>query len=99
MTRCVTIKERAIADLDAIYWHSAEKWGRQQARAYLEALEGLFQLLAVEPEIARERIEFDPPVRLHPFRSHVVAFRADETIVDILRVVHARSDWQAVMPD
>jgi toxin ParE1/3/4 len=93
--RKITFKDSAVADLDAIYWHGVQTWGRQRARTYLEALENLFGLLAVQPEIARERNELDPPVRLHPYRSHLVIFTADATEVDILRVVHSRSNWQA----
>ena len=93
MKRQVTIKDSAVADLDAIYWHGVELWGRQQARTYLEALESLFNLLAEQPEIAWERSEIDPPVRLHPFRSRVVIFRANVSELDILRVVHGRSNW------
>lgn len=97
MKRRLTIKDSAVADLDAIYWHGVERWGRQQARDYLEALESLFTLLAEQPEIARERRELDPPVRLHPFRSHVVIFKANATEMDIVRVVHGRSNWAELL--
>ena len=97
MTRQVKIKDSALADLDALYWHGVEIWGRQQARTYLETLEGLIDLLAEQPEIARERRELDPPVRLHPFRTHIVIFKANATELDILRVVHARSNWMELL--
>ena len=99
MTRRVTINDSAVADLDAIYWHGVETWGRQQARIYLEALESLFNLLAEQPEIALERKELDPPARLYLFRSHLVIFTANATELDILRVVHARSNWQAAFTE
>jgi toxin ParE1/3/4 len=95
LKRQITIKDIAVTDLDAIYWHSIETWGRQSARAYLEALESLLNLLSEQPEIARERNELAPPVRLHPFRSHLVIFTANATELDILRVAHSRSNWQA----
>lgn len=93
------IRPIAGADLDTIYSQTFDQWGRAQARAYLEALQQLIDLLAVYPEIARERTEIHPPVRLHPFRSHIVLFRTDAEVLDILRVVHARSNWAAVLND
>jgi toxin ParE1/3/4 len=97
VTKQIVIKDSAVADLDAIYSYGVENWGRGQARNYLEALEKLFGLLAEQPEIARERSEINPPVRVHPFRSHVVIYNLGPDECDILRVVHARSDWQALL--
>lgn len=93
------IRPLAGADLDTIYSQTFEQWGPAKARAYLEALQQLIDLLADHPEIARERAEIQPPVRLHPFRSHIVLFRADAEVLEILRVVHARANWAAVLND
>lgn len=97
MKRQIVIKDSAVADLDAIYWHGVETWGRQRARIYLEALENLFNLLADQPEIARNRSEIDPPARIHPYRSHLVIYVETDASLDILRVVHARSKWQSAL--
>jgi toxin ParE1/3/4 len=96
VTRQIVIKASAVADLDTKYWDGVELWGRQQARIYLEHLESLFNLLAEQPEIAREHREFVPPVRIYPFRSHVVVYLHTATELDILRVVHARTNWAAI---
>lgn len=44
--------------------------------------------------IARERDEIDPPVRIHPFKAHLVVCRIedDETIF-VVRIRHAHEDW------
>ncbi len=97
MRRQIVIKEKAIADLDAIYWQTVERWGRGQARSYFEAMQGVFNLLAEQPELARERRTLTPPVRVHPFRSHIVIYRADDDFLDILRVLHGRSNWQTAL--
>jgi toxin ParE1/3/4 len=90
LTLRTTIRPIASADLDAIYSQTFDQWGQAQARAYLEALQHLINLFADHPDIARERTEIQPPVRLHPFRSHLVIFRADAEVLEILRVIHAR---------
>ena len=97
MTRRVTIRDVASSDLDAIYRYSVARWGRTQALRYLDEIDQLLQLLAEYPEIGRERTEISPPVRLHPSRSHLVIYRADSDALDLLRLVHARSDWVEIL--
>jgi len=97
VTRQIVVKASAAADIDAMYRHGVELWGRRQARAYLEDLDGLFDLLAERPEIAREHREFEPPVRIYPFRSHIVIYRFNAAELDVLRVVHGRTDWATVL--
>ncbi|MBL9074371.1 type II toxin-antitoxin system RelE/ParE family toxin [Tabrizicola sp.] len=97
MKRQIIVKAFAISDMDAMYWQGVELWGRRQARIYLEDLASLFSLLAAQPEIARERPEFRPPVRIYPFRSHMVIYQFTATELDILRVVHGRTNWAAIL--
>jgi toxin ParE1/3/4 len=99
LTRQLILTPVAIADLDAIYRHSTERWGMEQARTYLQSLDRILRLLADHPEIARLRAEFSPPVYLHPFRSHLVVFRYYEMTLDVIRIVHARSNWQGLLND
>ncbi|WP_370815738.1 type II toxin-antitoxin system RelE/ParE family toxin [Jannaschia formosa] len=56
-----------------------------------------FALLADHPEIARLRHEVDPPIRVHRYRSHLVFFDATPEGVEIVRVLHGRVDWRAVL--
>ena len=93
MIRHLLLTPAARADLAAFWDHTAERWGPAQARTYFTGLDRLLSLLAEQPEIARERPEFTPPVRLHRYRSHLVIFRAAPGRLEVLRVVHARSDW------
>jgi len=57
-------------------------------------LVAVFDLLADNPKIARERTEFNPPVRLHSYQAHLIVYieNADEILV--IRVLHRRQDWQ-----
>lgn len=50
------------------------KWGLRQAEHYADSLFALFDFLAEYPEMAREREEFTPPVRIHPIGSHLVIY-------------------------
>ena len=65
-----------------------------RADSYLFGLKKLFELLAGSPFLARERPEFDPPVRLHPYGSHIVIYRVENGELMVLRVLHGRQDWR-----
>ena len=99
MTLAILLSDPARADLVAIWRHTAENWGRVQARAHLSGIDGFLATLADFPDMGRERRDIHPPVRLHPYRSHLVIYRADGLVLDVLRVVHNRSDWRALLSD
>ena len=80
-------------DLSDIYDFGAEQWSDDQAAAYARDLARLFSILAAQPQMARERTGLPDGIRVHPFRSHLIFYRPDETGIEILRIAHARSDW------
>ncbi len=70
-------------------------FGAQQAENYHSELERKFGLLADNPAMARERMEIDPPVRVHPHGSHLIVYLADDAgDILIVRVRHSHEDWQ-----
>lgn len=93
------IRPAAQADLAAIWRHGAVTWGVEQADRYADGLFALFELLAEFPEIARERSEFDPPVRIHPSGAHLVIYRTGGQGVDIIRILHAHQNLAAYLQD
>lgn len=99
MSREVKLRPRALRDLAEIWDHTDQRWGAGQARAYLTGLDAAFGLLAEFPEMARLRHEIEPPVRIHPYRAHLVIYVASPGELDVLRVVHARADWSDFLAD
>ena len=86
-------------DLGGIWDYTALMWSPDQADAYLRGLAETLDVLRDHPEIARERREIDPPVRLHPYRSHLIIYRIEGDHLAIIRVVHRRQHWQAFLSD
>ena len=68
-------------------------FGADQAEAYYAGLAETFGFLAEFPKAARERPETRPPVRVHPYRSHIVVYVIEGDDIQILRVRHGREDW------
>jgi toxin ParE1/3/4 len=74
--------------------HGAASFGIDQAERYHEGMVSVFELLAENPRLARERTEFDPPVRLHPYQAHMIAYIIRDDGLLIIRVLHGRQDWE-----
>lgn len=85
---------QADRDIVDIYLRGCREWGQPQAERYHEGLSAVFDLIADNPRMARERFEVDPPVRLHPYQSHLIAYLLDDNGVLIVRVLHGRQDWE-----
>lgn len=91
------IRPAAEADLADIWRYGAILWGHEQADRYADGLFALFDLLAEFPEIARERPEFSPPIRIHPSGAHVVIYQIGGQRIEIIRVLHANRNITAYL--
>ncbi|OCP25120.1 MULTISPECIES: type II toxin-antitoxin system RelE/ParE family toxin [unclassified Ensifer] len=81
-------------DIIAIAEEGVRLFGAAQASRYHDELFGIFVLIAASPRMARERPELSPPMRIHPFKAHLVVYRveADGDIL-IVRVRHGHENW------
>lgn len=86
------LRPAARADLASIWRHGAESWGPDRADRYADALFTLFDLLADFPDMARERAEFTPPVRIHPSGSHLVIYQQAGQGIEIIRLLYAHQN-------
>ena len=87
---------KAAADLRRIFLEGMTLFGLAQAERYHARLRRSFELLADNPEMARERPELSPPARVHPCGSHVIVYIVQDGGVLIVRVRHGREDWEAM---
>ena len=84
-------------DLDDIWDYTARTWSPQQASAYLRSLKQALQMIASQPRLAREREDISPPVRIHPFASHLIIYRIEDDHILVIRIVHSRQSWQTLL--
>lgn len=88
------LSRQAEDDLVHIYVEGAGQFGAKQARRYHRLLEKCFHFLAENPEAARERTEIVPPVRVHPFGSHLIIYSLDtDGDILVIRIRHGHEDW------
>lgn len=83
----------ADSDLTNIYLHGSASFGEAQADAYIAGLRGVVQMISEYPLSARLREELSSPIRVRPYRSHVVLYTVDEAGALILRFRHAHENW------
>ena len=89
------LSRRAEEDLISIYVASVRAFGMAQAERYQDTLDAAFRLISEFPEIARERTELDPPVRVHPCKAHLVVYVIQPDGPLVVRIRHAHEDWAA----
>jgi toxin ParE1/3/4 len=89
--------KRADEDIIDLYVRGVQDFGNVAAERYIDGLFSTFEMLAENPHMARERGELNPPVRLHPYGSHIVAYVPRDHEILIVRVLHNRRNWQSLL--
>lgn len=52
----------------------------------------MFELPRNSPSVGKTRDEIDAGLRSHPVRRHVIFYREQKTIIEIVRVLHNAMD-------
>lgn len=90
------LSHEAEEDIIGISENGIRLFGAAQARKYHNDLFTIFELIASNPRIARERYELLPPIRIHPFKAHLIIYMVrDGSSVFFIRVRHSHEDWSA----
>lgn len=84
-------------DLENIWLYTMRTWSIKQADRYTDILQDTFERLLFMPEMARERPEFAPPVRVHPSAQHLIVYHVERNHLVILRVLGAGQDWPLIL--
>jgi len=81
-------------DIIGIAEQGVRVFGAVQARKYHDELFAIFALIAANPRMARERHELSPPMRIHPFKAHLIVYRIEgDGDIFVVRVRHGHEDW------
>jgi toxin ParE1/3/4 len=85
---------KAEDDIVALTRFGRDNFGVRHAVDYAEGLFDLFELIAANPALSRERTELTPPVRIHRYKAHLVVYMIDgHGEVIIVRIRHGHEDW------
>src|SRR5690606_1777440 len=90
-----SLTAEADEDLVTLFIQGCDMFDVRQAGRYPDGLEEVFPRLAANTEMARLRLEFDPPVRVFNFKTHVILSEVDHEVARILWVRHGHDDWSS----
>lgn len=91
MTR-VVLTPAARADVEEIWGYSGERWGDDQAEAYVREIQRAIERVADNPMIGRACDDVRLGYRKHSVGSHTLYYRVGDDEVDVVRVLHQRMD-------
>jgi toxin ParE1/3/4 len=89
-----TLSPRAEADLSEIWDFTVKTWGEQQAEDYIRLLVGAIGTVADNPRRGRPCDEARKGYLKYLTGSHVIIFRKVKSGIDVVRVLHARMDFE-----
>ena len=81
-------------DLVEIYRYGFINYGENKADLYIKALKEKCQFIAVMPNLYPDRDEFNPPVKIHHHRKHLIIYVIENDAILIVRILHDRMDIQ-----
>ncbi len=99
----ISVRQKARDDLAAHFVYLAENAPGGVADRFLESAEATFAELARQPLIGASIRLRNPEVaairkwRVHGFENHLVFYEPRPDGVSVVRVLHASSDWWALL--
>lgn len=97
MKHQILFRPKAEQDISDTWGFDVQNWAETKASSYLLGLSSVLDTIAEFTEIARERIEFLPPVKIHTYRSHSIIYQIVGGTIEVIRVVHSKSNWHGLL--
>lgn len=79
-------------DLEDIWDYTLREWSVEQAISYTDELEIAIELICDSPAMCREHIEYDPPVRMHLHKEHLIVYVVNDDEIIVIRIHHSSMD-------
>lgn len=79
-------------DLIDIWLYGEDIWSASAADSYLDSIDSFIYSLSSAPEKYPLRNDFQPPVRLAPFKKQLIVYTENKKAIEIIRVLHESMD-------
>ena len=89
----------AVSDLQSIRSYTLETWGPAQEQRYLDALWKKFEEILAHPPRWRRRDDLFPGCQIAAQGKHVILFRVQDTVLEIVRILHGAMDFPRQIRD
>lgn len=81
-----------VSDLEDIFDYTANEHGPDQAFEYTKAFDDIFDKLADNPKLGRERSEIKTGLGSIVKQHHIAFYRIQDNTIHIVRILHGSSD-------
>ncbi|MEL6661764.1 MAG: type II toxin-antitoxin system RelE/ParE family toxin [Pseudomonadota bacterium] len=88
----IRFTKSARAELIDIAEYTAETWGEAQQKRYLSGLDDKLRLLTKHPALGKSRADLSGDVFTFPFGRHLVLYRVQDEVLQILGFPHQSMD-------
>ena len=88
----------AVSDLRSIRTYTIENWGADQEQVYLESLWTKFGEILDAPGKWRKRNDLFPGCQIAAQGRHVILFRVQGGVLQIVRILHSSMDLPRHVP-
>ncbi|WP_035603404.1 type II toxin-antitoxin system RelE/ParE family toxin [Haloferula sp. BvORR071] len=92
------LTKAAVEDLRSIRNYTFETWGEHQEAAYLKAMWARFREIQGNPARFRRRDDLFPGCRIAAEGRHVILFRENGEVLEIVRILHSAMDFKRHLP-
>jgi toxin ParE1/3/4 len=89
----------AVSDLQSIRSYTLETWGPEQEQRYLNELWKKFDEILTDSERWRCRDDLFPGCQIAAQGKHVILFRVQDTVLEIVRILHGAMDFPRQIHD
>jgi toxin ParE1/3/4 len=89
---------RAKQDLKEILVYTERHWGKLQRGVYRDALRGGCETLGDNPRLGDAKNDLGAGLYSFPVEHHVLYYRINEDVVEIVRILHERMDPARHLP-
>jgi len=96
--RRIEFTPKAQRDIEEIWDYSFERFGFEKAEAYLRELQRAAETVAEDPRRGLACDNIRSGYRKFPVGSHILFFRASESRIVIVRILHQRMDFERHLP-
>ena len=93
------ISKKAIADLEEIWLYTADKWSIAQADRYYHLMFDEIDFICKNPKSGRQMEWIRKGYRVAKVKFHLIFYKVEKDVVQIIRILHERMDIEDHMDD
>lgn len=93
MSNNYRISEKAIEDLEQIWYYTFKQWSAKQADRYYKLIMDEIDYLSTDFESGRNMDHIKPGYRVSKVKSHLIIYRkGKDEILEVVRILHEMMD-------